>query len=376
MNGNVKKIIFLLIILSFYFCDNKKSKKILNHKINDSIVFYNNNIKQLNTSDSFKKILNDKVFKLNKSINNDSIRIKNNDTIAYNYFKLNYYDDYKKVVRTNYHESLKYADTSRIIKSTINYGHYYLRRNIYDSAFYYFDKSQKLYIANNQVDESNELAIEKATIQYYKGDYLGSETTILKSLSYFKNKNDLFKLNAAYTIIGLCKMDLQEYDESIDYLKLAFDLSKQINPEDSIDPILLNNLGLVYFKKGEYNKAIDYYLKIINNPKVKNDNFQAYTFAKQSLLYVKFKIGEKINFEEDYNEIIDSYKKLNISLVQPYVQLSEIYEEKENINKAQELALKAYDVSVKDNLYRDKLLALKQLANVFPETQNTFLMNT
>jgi len=307
MNISLKRIFFLIIILSFYFCDNKKNYDLINHNINDSIVYYNDSIKNLNISDSLKKSLNDKVFELNKFNKNDSIRIKNNDTIAYNYFKLNFFDDYNKVVKYNYSESLKLKDTSRIIKSTINYGHYYLRRNFYDSAFYYFDKSQKLYVASNQLDKSNELAIEKATIQYYKGDYLGSETTIFKSLSFYKKKEDYLKLNTAFTIIGLCKMDLQEYDESIEYLTMASNLSKKINSNNSTDPILLNNLGLVYFKKEEYQKAIDYYLKIINYPNIETDNFQVYTFAKQFLTYSKFKLGDFKNFQKEYDEIIQNY---------------------------------------------------------------------
>lgn len=367
MNISFKKIFFLIIILSFYFCDNKKNYDSIRHNINDSIVYYNDNIKNLSISDSLKKTLNDKVFELNKLNTNDSIRIKNNDTIAYNYFRLNYFDDYNKVVKYNYSESLKLRDTSRIIKSTINYGHYYLRRNFYDSAFYYFDKSQKLYIANNEVDKSNELAIEKATIQYYKGDYLGSETTILKSLSFFKKKNDNFKLNAAYTIIGLCMMDLKEYDESIEYLNLALDLSKEMNTDNFSDPILLNNIGLVYFKKGDYKKAIEYYLQIINNPDVRTTNLQVFTFAKQFLTYSKFKLGDVKNFQSEYDTVIKNYKDLNISLVQPIVQLSEIYESQNDLKKAQEFAQEAYNISIKDKLYRDKLIALKQLTNVFPE---------
>ena len=367
MNISFKKIFFLIIILSFYFCDNKKNYDSISHNINDSIVYYNDNIKNLSISDSLKKNLNDKVFDLNKLNKNDSIRIKNNDTIAYNYFRLNYFDDYNKVVKYNYFESLKLKDTSRIIKSTINYGHYYLRRNFYDSAFYYFDKSQKLYIANNEVEKSNELAIEKATIQYYKGDYLGSETTILKSLSFFKKKNDNFKLKAAYTIIGLCMMDLKEYDESIKYFNLALDLSKDMNTDNYTDPILLNNIGLVYFKKGDYKKAIDYYVQIINNPDIKTTNLQVFTFAKQFLTYSKFKLGDLKNFQSEYNSVIKNYKDLNISLVQPLIQLSEIYESQNDIEKAQEFAQQAYNISVKEKLYREKLIALKQLTNVFPE---------
>lgn len=362
-----KFFIFLGIILLVYSCERKNSDVLINEYLKDSIEFYNKSIKSSTISDSLKKKLNDKAYKLNKSNNNDSIRIKNNDTIAYNYYKLNYFDDYQKVVKSNYFGSLQQKDTNRIIKSTINYGHYYLRRNNYDSAFYYFDKSQKLYIVNNQVDNSNELSIEKASIQFYQGDYLGSETTILKSLSYFKKKNEELKLITAYTILGLCKMELNEYNESIGYFRLASDLSKKYRPDNSTDPILLNNLALVYFKKEQYKTAIQYYNQIINSINVKSNNHQAYTFAKQFLTYSKFKLGDSTNFEKEYDEILKNYKELNLSTIQPLIQLSEYYESQKNIKKSQELALEAYAISAKENLYRDKLIAIKQLTNVFPE---------
>lgn len=367
MKNRIQKIICLLILGLFIIACNNKSKYGQLDSYLDSISYYNHKIKDTISSDSLKLIFNKSSFNINENVLDDSIRIKNNDTIAYNFYILNDFNNYRIVTQQNLYESLKTKDTSRIIKSYINYGYYYLRRNIHDSAFYNFDKAQKLYLKNNQFDEINELSLNKATIQYYEADYLGCETTIFKSLSFFKKQNNATKLNIAYTLIGISKIELKEFDESIDYLNLALKLTDLIDPSKTFDGIAYNNLGLVYYKKGEYNKAIQYYTKAISVKDLKKMNLQTYTLAKQYLIFSKFKLGQTKDFEKVYDEVLDNYKKLNLSAVQPKVQLSEFYESQNQMQKAQKFALDAYDISLKERVYRDKLFALKQLTNVFPE---------
>lgn len=361
-----KLIFFILILLIFYSCRNKQNQQISTKIYNDSIHHYNEIIKN-NSSDSLKKNFIDLTFDLNEKIIIDSIRIKNNDTIAYNYFKINDFKNYKRITQLNLAESLKTNDTLRIIKSYVNFGNFYLRRNIRDSAYYNFDKAQKLYLQINQFEKINELSLNKATIQYFEGDYLGCETTILKSLSFLKKENNDLNLNAAYTLIGISKIELKEFDEAVEYLILALDLTKNINVDRASKGIALNNLGLVYFKKREYSTAVEYYEKAVNVDGFKSNNFQGYTLAKQYLLFSKFKLGEYKDFVKNFEEILKDYNELNLSPIQPKMQLSEFYQSQNQLEKAQELAIDAYNTSVKEKAYRDKLLALKQLADVFPE---------
>ncbi|MFC4741118.1 sensor histidine kinase [Flavobacterium ponti] len=363
-----KQIFWLLVSIALHFVSCEKPNDINKQSaLIDSIVYYNQEIRTSNYPDSVKKILNDKVLRLNGFNKNDSIRIKNNDTIAYNYYKLDFFNEYKDVAKRNLIESIKTKDTSRIIKSTINYGHYFLRNNIKDSAYFYFDKAQQLYVLNNQIFESNDLSVQKASIQYYNGDYLGSETTILKSLSFLKKKNDVIKLNVAYSIVGLCKIELKDFDEAIYYLKLALELANNIDDDDISISIALNNLGLVYFKKEDYSKAIEYYAKAIKIKDFKKNNFQIYTYAKQNLILSRFYNGGQNNVEEEFNEIIENYNELNLSLALPKIQLSEYFFRQNQLKKSQESALEAYNISVNKNAFRDKLISLKQLTNVFPE---------
>lgn len=364
---SIKLLYFIIATIAIISCEKTKNDGYSSNLLNDSIAYFNNEIKNEKISDSTKELLNDKSYIINKKIANDSIRIKNNDTIAYNYYKVKRFKKYGKIVRTNLNESIATKDTTRIIKSYINYGHYFLRSNIQDSAYYFFDKAQVLLISRNEIEKSNEIYVQKAVIQYYQGDFLGCETAVFKSLAFIKKQNNYLNLDAAYTLIGLCKMELKEFDEAIYYLNLSLDLSKNIDPDKMSKGIALNNIGLVYFNKGDYTKAIEYYNRAVKIEGFSSKNFQVYTFANQYLTFSKFKLGEIKDFEKKYDEILKNYKELNLSLVQPKVQLSEFYQSQNQIEKAQEFALDAYNTSVKEKAYRDKLLALKQLTNVFPE---------
>ena len=55
-------------------------------------------------------------------------------------------------------------------------------KNQYDSAFYYYDKAEIKYVSIGNSTKINEARLNKSTIQYFKKDYIGCETTILKAL--------------------------------------------------------------------------------------------------------------------------------------------------------------------------------------------------
>jgi signal transduction histidine kinase len=368
MDSNVPKLIFFLFLLfSFNSCKEKIDENLSVNVYIDSVKYYNKIVKADNIKDSLKLNFIKRTFSLNKKISIDSIRIKNNDTIAYNFLKYNDNKNYILASQINLSDAIKLNDTARITKTYSNLGYFYLKRNIHDSAFFNFDKVQKIYAKKGILEKVNEHTLNKASSQYQAGDYLGCETTIFRALfSLKRQKNDL-NLNIAFTLIGISKIELKEYEESIEYLNLALDLTKNLDPSKCFNGIAYNNLGLVYFKKQDYEKAIEYYKKAIDTKDFEKTNLQVYTMAKEYMLFSKFKLGQIDNFKKDYNEIIKNFNSLNLSSIQPKIQLSEFYESQNNIKSAQRFALEAYNLSVKEKLYREKLIALKQLTNVFPE---------
>ena len=356
----------LLILITNQSCNEKSFSNNDTKLINDSVRVLFKKIENLE-SDSLKVVLLNKIYSLNKKITIDSIKFNNYDSLAKKTYNLNLLIENKFILDKSYKEYEYKKDTLRKINNYKNFGNYYLKKNVIDSAFYFFDKIEKYYISKNDFVKANEITLKKSLIKYKEGDYLGCETSLFKSLPITKKENNSLHLNVSYTLLGLCKIELKEYDEAIYFLNLSRKYAQELDKNKMSVEIAYNNIGLSFLNKGDYNKAIEYYSKIIYDENLKNNNFQVYLYAKQNYTYSKFKLGEIQDFQKKYEEILLGYKKLNLSPIQPLVQLSEFYESQKNLQNAQEFAVKAYSISNKEKLYRDKLIALKQLTNVFPE---------
>lgn len=335
-------------------------------KAKDSIYFYFDKIDKSTLNDSIKIDFNDKILKINQDIKNDSIRFSNYFKISNNYYNLKKYDAFKKVSKSIVKEATLIKDTTKITSGYINLGDYYLKINEYDSAYYYFDKAEVNYVRENLYEKANQVKLRKAIIQYHKSDYLGCEKSIFLTLPFYKRNNNIVQLNVAYTLLGLSKIETKEYEEGLEFLNLAKSYAEKIDVKLGTIYSAINNIGLLYFKRGDYVKSIEFYNQL-NNDEIKNNFPEIYTYTKQNLTFSKYKLGNIKDFEKEYREVLENYKELNLSTVLPKVQLSEFYESQNQLEKAQEFALDAYNISVKEKVYRYKLFALKQLANVFPE---------
>ena len=360
------KLICFFVLIIFLSCDDKSTINRDNEILNDSIK--ETYIKLENAkSDALRVFLSDKLDYLNSKITNDSIRFNNYDSIIKKTYSLNLLKQNRFIINKALNEYETKKDTIRKLNAYKNLGNYFLKTNKVDSAFIFFDKIEKYYISKNDFVKANEITLKKSLIKYKEGDFLGCETSLFKSLPITKKENNSTLLNVSYTLLGLCKIELKEYDEAFYFLSLAIKNAKDIDADKLSVEIAYNNIGYSFLNKRDYKKALEYYNKIELNDNLKNNNYQVFLYTKQNIAYSKFKLGLNQNFEKEYEAVIEGYNQLNLSPIQPLVQLSEFYETQDNIKKAQELALNAYQISIKQKTYRDKLIALKQLTNVFPE---------
>ncbi|WP_339888810.1 ATP-binding protein [uncultured Flavobacterium sp.] len=360
------KLICFFVLIIFLSCDDKSTLNRDNDALNDSIK--ETYIKLENAkSDALRVFLSDKLDYLNSKITNDSIRFNNYDSIIKKTYSLNLLKQNRFIINKALNEYETKKDTIRKLNAYKNLGNYFLKTNKVDSAFIFFDKIEKYYISKNDFVKANEITLKKSLIKYKEGDFLGCETSLFKSLPITKKENNSTLLNVSYTLLGLCKIELKEYDEAFYFLSLAIKNAKDIDADKLSVEIAYNNIGYSFLNKRDYKKALEYYNKIELSDNLKNNNYQVFLYTKQNIAYSKFKLGLNQNFEKEYEAVIEGYNELNLSPIQPLVQLSEFYETQDNIKKAQELALNAYQISIKQKTYRDKLIALKQLTNVFPE---------
>ena len=74
---------------------------------------------------------------------------------------------------------------------------------------------EKYHKAYNQEDMLSNIFLNKGIIQYKAGDLLGSELSLLKSYSGYKNSKNKEKLYGVTNELGLVYNELSDYNKSI-----------------------------------------------------------------------------------------------------------------------------------------------------------------
>jgi signal transduction histidine kinase len=127
-----------------------------------------------------------------------------------------------------------------------------------DSAFYYFNK-----VATSSSD-SLQIAMaynNMAVIESERGDYFGSQESLLTSLKYLNEQKETNYncLVADYNQLGRNSSNLKNYEAAIEYYNLALKFSKK----PVYIAIALNNKAVTYQNMRQYTLAIDVYRSII-----------------------------------------------------------------------------------------------------------------
>ncbi|WP_299782943.1 hypothetical protein [uncultured Formosa sp.] len=168
-------------------------------------------------------------------------------------------------------------------------------------------KNQKF--KNPEANKTNSIALEFAK----KGENTKAEKIFLEALEIEPDN---------YTImsnIGLNSLALKKYDKSIEFLK------KSITASDSTYFIASTNLGLVYYKTAEYEKAIKILDFVIKNCDDKEIILASYinqalsyisigncTEAKNNLIFIK-------KIEIEYNADVENVEEKLKNCVQQSV---------------------------------------------------------
>lgn len=179
-----------------------------------------------------------------------------------------------------------------------------------DSAYYYYQKSEKLYQILNSIEHVGKMLFKKAYILFFEGNYTESEAQVSKALFYFKNSKDAEMLFAAYTLMGTNFEKLEEYQEALKYQFLArnvlndiegfnSDLEKKYlyNIESSI------NISNIYEKTNKYGQSIQV-LKSLLTPKLKGKSLSNYIYVLGNLGYSKMKSGRTKGTDKYFKEAL------------------------------------------------------------------------
>lgn len=224
--------------------------------------------------------------------------------------------------------SLNAKDTVSIAKAYSYIGDYHQILHK-DSAYYYYQKAEKLNRLLNRNYHIGKMLFKKAYILFFEGNYIESEAQVANALLYLKNENDAEMLYAAYSLLGLNFEKLEEYEEALKYQLLAKNVINNINGSNSnIEKKYLYNIessiniANIYEKKLQYDKSISLLTSILDS-KLKKNRIKTYALIIGNLGYSKMKRGELNGVKDLFYEALEiskskdseasvAYKLLNI----------------------------------------------------------------
>lgn len=311
---------------------------------------------------------NDKAFSLVDLKKNGTLTRYYLSSISYNYMRTKKIDAYVKIAEEHFRKSIKANDSLNIARYYRYKAQYFINLSINDSAFYYLVKTEKLHKKFNEKELLQNIFLNKGIIQYKVGDYTGSEISLLKAYSKYKNSKNKDKLYDTLNQLGLLYNDLSEYNKSMFYHKKALETVKEYNFKNIIhqDAVCYNNIGYLYLNQQKYNIAIDNFELGLKNKNIINDDIELYALLKSNLAYSKFKNKDYESTIKLLSQTLKLRKKLigKAVLINIYIYLSEYYEEiGEN-----KLALKYANESLKEAKKNDNelslLYALKQTIRI------------
>lgn len=133
-----------------------------------------------------------------------------------------------------------------------------------------------------------------------EGKYLEALKYQNESLELFKRLNDQGEIAVVHENIGSIYEDLEKYNLAYDYFEKAHMYFKKVNGSGQIN--VLNNLGDINRKKGNYTQALDYTLKAFRLAVRLQDMYQLKS-AHKDLAKTYGYIGD---FEKAYNHLLES----------------------------------------------------------------------
>jgi signal transduction histidine kinase len=301
---------------------------------------------------------------------NDSISRNLLFKVANTYYFLNKSNKYLNLSKKALELSHKKEDTAHIAKSLYYLGDYYSSKSQFDSAFSYYNKSEKLYKTLNDTLNLGLVSLLKGEVLFETGNFSESEAESVKALKLLlkaKNKDMIFN---CYNVIAISLKELNNYKKSLEYYDLALleldNLENISYPKETIMRYRIscyNNIGRVYEKIKNFQEAIRFYNKGLQTRNIKQDYPKSYAMLLDNLGYSKMKAGDFDDVERLLFESLKIRDSLGIALgsVSSKINIGEYYLLKKDTTKGFAYLKEGYSASRKLKSSQHSIEALKLL---------------
>ena len=357
--------------MSFFACTKKSKENQITTSSEDSLSTYLTKANDFNSTTQKRHEYIQKAFNIIINQESDSLQRANLFRVANRYYNLNEWKKYQEVAQIVLEKSESSNDTISKAKAYSYLGDYYGSQGVSDSSFMYYFKAEKIYLQRNDNYNLARTRLNKALLQYNESDLLGSEISVFKALRVLKGEKADDILYELYNLLGLIYNELEDYNKAIEFHNKALaTINDATTPvEFQFRSTSLNNIGLVYQNSNQYQRAIPYFLKgmeqkkdlILYKPVV-------YAMLLDNLGYSRFKLNESAGLPGLFYESLKLRDSLQLTtgIIISKIRLSEYFASKNDNIKATQYSNEALATARKSKNARNVLLALKQLAVIEP----------
>jgi tetratricopeptide (TPR) repeat protein len=237
-------------------------------------------------------------------------------------------------------------DRKGMAASYNNLGVAYKSQGALDKALDYYLQSLAIY---DKLQNKAGIATAQnniGTIYSMKKDYGQAMKYFELSHKAFKELGDNQRIIGSMNNLGILHSDLQLYEEALKYFSQSWQLSKQ-NGKQSSDP--LNNIGNLYFRQGNYQKAVDYYERALAIARNENDNLAVLSITA-NLGEVFTKAGQGKKAQAYLDQALTMSRDLQATVFEPQIMKSM------SVNYAKQGQMKeAYETMLKYDAIREKI---------------------
>lgn len=300
-----------------------------------------------------------------KKENYDSI-IKNKYSILSGvYYNLNDREKFIKICKEIIYRSEKASDFEISGITNYNLGYYFNDKFEGDSAYFYFNKAEKILKNTKRKAYLENVILSKANLLWAKKDYAASESLAVKALKIAQQKNNVAIIYDSYISIANSLAGMNKDKEAIDYYNKALNKNKDLSKNQKIvSRASINNyIANIYQKENQHKKAIEYSKKGLSDKAIKKLDIKVYCYLINNLGYSKLKTNEKdvLPLLNEVLHITDS-TKFAPTQIEVKSNLGEYYLSQNDTLKANTFFKDAQILAHKNNIFEDELKILQLLS--------------
>lgn len=265
--------------------------------------------------------------------------------------------------------NFKITDSTNLAFSCYSLGEEYRHNFLTDSAYYYYNRAEKISRKLNSKLLLAKTLYGISVIQSEEKDYTGAEVTSFEAISLLEkieNEDEVDRYKSyVYNNLAISFGELQRFEESIKYHEKSLELRKKLKNQNIIDNSL-NNIGFLYKNFKKYDLALTYFNQILENKNLINERPSLYALVLDNYAHTLFQLDNYKELPQLYLRALKVSDSIGLNGYTSIIinqHLAEYYDVKNQKDSALYFAYKAKNIS--EQFYNDDLLkSLKLLSEI------------